>query len=130
MTTEPSDTGENEGQAILVTLGEPFRLAVGESAAIGELAIMFIEVSEDSRCPQGARCVWAGQAKARVRVEKGGALLGEYELTIGVMREGDVGEVEIDGLLLGLLGVEPYPKLDEQIEAGEYVVEMVVEPGG
>lgn len=36
------------------------------------LKIAFIELVEDSRCPVDVDCVWAGNAKIKVRVTKGG----------------------------------------------------------
>lgn len=37
-------------------------------AGRGEITIKFLSVEEDSRCPEGAACVWAGNAKVRVKV--------------------------------------------------------------
>ncbi|MEO5858268.1 MAG: hypothetical protein ABIR33_04890 [Pyrinomonadaceae bacterium] len=43
-----------------------------EVTAKGGLKIAFIELVEDSRCPADAQCVWAGNAKIKVRVTKNG----------------------------------------------------------
>jgi hypothetical protein len=43
-----------------------------EVAARGGLKIMFVELVEDSRCPVDVDCVWAGNAKIKVRVTKNG----------------------------------------------------------
>jgi hypothetical protein len=45
----------------------------------GGLIVRPLEVLEDSRCPQNARCVWAGRLRLRVAVD--GA--GEREITLG-----------------------------------------------
>ena len=47
-----------------VSLDQEFSLSPGQSIMIaGEnLAIKFIEVISDGRCPKGAICVWAGEA--------------------------------------------------------------------
>jgi hypothetical protein len=43
---------------------------IGEWADLGEgLRVRPLEVVEDSRCPQNARCVWAGRLRVRVNVE-------------------------------------------------------------
>ncbi|MGH6950509.1 MAG: hypothetical protein ACREH4_06535, partial [Vitreimonas sp.] len=43
---------------------------IGETADLGGgLRVRPLEVIEDSRCPQNARCVWAGQLRLRVDVE-------------------------------------------------------------
>lgn len=51
---------------------------IGETADLGDgLRVRPIEVLEDSRCPQNARCVWAGRLRLRVNVEG----VGEREIT-------------------------------------------------
>jgi len=53
---------------------------LNETANLGEgLRVRPLEVLEDSRCPQNARCVWAGRLRVRVAVE--GA--GEREVILG-----------------------------------------------
>lgn len=48
---------------------------IGESADLGGgLIVRPLEVLEDSRCPQNARCVWAGRLRLRVSVEGAGEL--------------------------------------------------------
>jgi hypothetical protein len=57
-------------------LAEPGVVAVrlNETADLGEgLRVRPLEVLEDSRCPQNARCVWAGRLRVRVNVEGVGA---------------------------------------------------------
>jgi hypothetical protein len=55
-----------------VALAAPGVVAVriGETADLGGgLRVRPTEVVEDSRCPQNARCVWAGRLRVRVAVE-------------------------------------------------------------
>src|ERR1700755_2373412 len=40
--------------------------------ANGKVRITFISVTEDSRCPMNAKCVWAGNAKVKIRVAVSG----------------------------------------------------------
>ncbi|MGH9820311.1 MAG: hypothetical protein ACRD43_09100 [Pyrinomonadaceae bacterium] len=49
-------------------------LKAGESttAMKGKLHVKFIGVGEDSRCPAGTTCVWAGNAKVGIQVWKKG----------------------------------------------------------
>jgi hypothetical protein len=43
---------------------------IGETADLGNgLRVRPLEVLEDSRCPQNARCVWAGRMRLRVAIE-------------------------------------------------------------
>ena len=43
-----------------------------EVTTAGGLKIAFVELVEDSRCPADVDCVWAGNAKIKVRVTKNG----------------------------------------------------------
>lgn len=45
-------------------------VALGQTAVLGEVSITPLEVTEDSRCPINARCVWAGQLVVQVRIER------------------------------------------------------------
>lgn len=44
------------------------RTGTQRTVARGELSIKFVTVVEDSRCPLDVNCVWAGNAKIRVKV--------------------------------------------------------------
>lgn len=43
-----------------------------EVTAKSGLKVAFVELVEDSRCPEDAQCVWAGNAKIKIRVTKKG----------------------------------------------------------
>jgi len=47
---------------------------VGKSAteSHSKIKVEFVEMVEDSRCPKDVNCVWAGNAKIKVKVTKGG----------------------------------------------------------
>jgi hypothetical protein len=63
------------------TLREPGVVAAGlnQTADLGGgLRVRPLEVLEDSRCPQNARCVWAGRLRLRVNVEG----VGDREITL------------------------------------------------
>jgi hypothetical protein len=42
------------------------RLRQGDEITHARLKIHFIEVLDDSRCPEGTTCVWAGNAKVKI----------------------------------------------------------------
>jgi hypothetical protein len=44
------------------------------------LKVKFVAVTEDSRCPENAQCVWAGVARIKVQVSKNGRAAQEFEL--------------------------------------------------
>jgi hypothetical protein len=44
---------------------------LGQRVDLGGPRVTVLKVLEDSRCPMEARCVWAGQVRAEVRIELG-----------------------------------------------------------
>jgi len=86
-------------------LAEPGVVAVrlNETADLGNgLRVRPLEVVEDSRCPQNARCVWAGRLRVRVAVE--GA--GEREVIL------DEAAMETPNGSFALVAVSPGPWTD------------------
>ena len=47
------------------------RAAIGERVYVDGPYVTPLAVTEDSRCPMNARCVWAGRTKLSVRIELG-----------------------------------------------------------
>lgn len=45
-----------------------------------KLMIKFVSVVEDSRCPPGQVCVWAGNAKVKIQIRKKGSQAREFEV--------------------------------------------------
>lgn len=104
--------------------GESFTLAEGEIALVerGRLLIVLEAFLEDSRCPANAECVWAGQIKVQANVD------GEqYVLTLGILQQSDQSAVDLgDGITLELLGVEPYPGTEADVEGTETTATLIV----
>jgi len=48
-------------------------LRLGQSGDFGPVNLTPINVDEDSRCPVGTQCIWAGQVRVKVLVEPAGA---------------------------------------------------------
>lgn len=55
-----------------IPLSQEFTLKLGERASIdnANLVIRFIDVIEDSRCPINARCIWEGNGKISLEMQK------------------------------------------------------------
>lgn len=58
---------------VLANKTESVTLRVGEqkTSTLGKIKVNFVEVLDDSRCPVGATCVWAGNAKVKITLAKG-----------------------------------------------------------
>ena len=108
------------GSASDVALGAEFTLAPGESAVAGDdgLRVSFESVTEDSRCPMDAICVWAGRVVVDVTAGRG-------EARHFALSPGDAADV--DGLRLRLVRVEPYPSATAPIPASAYRATFVVD---
>ena len=92
----------------------------GRSALAGDdgLRVSFESVTEDSRCPMDAICVWAGRVVVDVTAGRG-------EARHLALSPGDAADV--DGLRLRLVRVEPYPSAAEPIPASAYRATFVVD---
>lgn len=51
---------------------------------IGKITVKFLEVVEDSRCPPNVTCIWAGNAKVKISVNKGRKAAMTFELNSGL----------------------------------------------
>ncbi|MGD2253519.1 MAG: hypothetical protein PVF70_11455 [Anaerolineales bacterium] len=102
-----------------VALGEQFPLTYGQSVDIREagFGITFIAVAEDSRCAEGAVCVWKGNARVEISVSNIDASL---NTTL------EPRQMSYQGYLIRLVAVDPYPVLGEQIAPENYVIALIV----
>lgn len=86
--------------------------AIGEATrAGGGVTVTPVAIVEDSRCPAGVQCVWAGRLVVRTRVDGDGSRLADLEL-------GE--EIRVDDGLLELDRAEPAPIEGVEIAAGDY----------
>jgi hypothetical protein len=101
-----------------VGLGEQFSLAPGQSASIeGEdLAVRFVEVIGDSRCPEGAVCIWAGEVSCRLEITHAGVTNTKVLVQPGAT---EPPRTDFADYLI-TYDVQPYPQVGEQIKDDEY----------
>ncbi|TIX50210.1 hypothetical protein [Alteraurantiacibacter aquimixticola] len=85
------DAGPIASEGSMVALGEP--------VAVEDVVLTPMKVTEDSRCPINARCVWAGRIVVETRVDGAG-----WRETVPVT----LGEPEsVRGYVLNLVSAEP-----------------------
>ena len=94
-----------------------------EVVTIDELRITFEGVSEDSRCPTGVQCVWAGDAAATFTLEKPPAAAQQHTLHTSGRYER---QTNYDNFTIGLEDLKPYPKQGADIAPGDYRATLVV----
>lgn len=86
------------------------------------LTVRFIEMVEDSRCPKGTQCVWAGNAKIKVEVKRNGEQKEIIELNTGTNEK----SARYDGLLIELVSLTPEPANNIRINRNGYVATIAV----
>ena len=79
------------------------------------LRITFDGVGEDSRCPTGVQCVWAGDAAAAFVLERAPAAPIHRTLHTNGRFER---QVEYEGFVIWLEDIKPYPKAGASIASG------------
>lgn len=104
-------------------LGRPFDLRPAETVTIAGLRITFEGVSEDSRCPIGTQCAWAGDAAAGFTLEKPPAAAVQRTLHTHGRYER---QTALDRFVVRLEDIKPYPKEGATIAAGDYRATLVV----
>jgi eight-cysteine-cluster-containing protein len=115
-----------ERTAVAADLGKAFQLKADETAFIESegLRVRFLGITEDSRCPAAAKCVWGGRATILVNVSKGGKSIGDFNLTEGGSLE--AAAAAFDGYSVKLVKLDPYPTTGPSIKISDYVATLVV----
>ena len=112
------------GSFIGVSAKQPERVSVkiNEAAtAKGGIKIKFVELIDDSRCPTDTNCVWAGNAKIKVRVTKNGRSK-DLELNSNLAPR-DVG---CAGYNFNLVGLTPEPRSNIRTNRNGYVATIEI----
>jgi hypothetical protein len=106
------------------SLGEEFSLSLGEKVFIESenLLIRFDEVVEDSRCPRGVECVWAGEAVCGIFLQIHGS---PAEMVI-TQSGGDATATDYFIMYRLKFKLEPYPEEGVQITDSDYKLVMTV----
>ena len=86
-------------------------------------AVHFAGVSQDSRCPMGAMCVWAGDAVAQVDLVAAGD-----SVRVALHSNAGAGPVSatFHDYLVELVALDPVPQAGRQIDPGAYVATLRV----
>ena len=104
-------------------LGHPFEMRPAEVVTIQRVRITFDNVSDDSRCPAGASCMWAGDAAAVFTLETPPSAA--LHCTLHTNGRFDR-ETEYGGLIVRLEGIKPHPREGATIRPDDYRATLVV----
>ena len=83
--------------------------------------IKFVEMVEDSRCPEGTNCIWAGNAKVKIEVRgKGSARSFELNSTT------EPTVIVFSGYEIKFVGLTPKPAANVRIDPDKYLATFEV----
>lgn len=106
------------------------RLVEGQSTFIKDknLTVKFVRVSDDSRCPQKAQCIWAGSATAVFEVMSTSSRPQMLHLSTGALKGEQQRNANVFGSNVSLETLYPTPAtdLDKDKLQGKYVVDIKV----
>lgn len=106
--------------------GESFVLEVGERATLEAIqaSVRFVAVSEDSRCPSQAQCVWAGDGAVVLEIAPADADAAED--TLHTNEESGPRSSVLGRYELTLLQLDPYPEIPGAISPDAYRATLVL----
>jgi hypothetical protein len=104
-------------------LGQPFELKPAQAVKIEGLQVTFDGVTEDSRCPTGVQCAWAGDASASFTLQTPSGPPAQRTLhTNGRFDQ----QADIADFIVRLEKLEPYPREGVATAPGDYRATLVV----
>jgi hypothetical protein len=103
--------------AVSAQTGKEISVKVNETASAGNgVRVKFVEMVEDSRCPTDTDCVWAGNAKIKIRVTRNGRSK-VLELNSNLQPK----TASFAGYIFRLIGLTPEPRSNIRINRFGYV---------
>ncbi|WP_271423638.1 hypothetical protein [Aequorivita sinensis] len=96
----------------------------GETVVLKGVSVKFLEVIEDSRCPEGVNCMWAGRAIVKAEVTSNGKTE-EVTLIFGETRPGEEKNTNLftsDKFVINGLTLNPYPTSESTGKDTGYVL--------
>ena len=109
-----SAVSAKQGQEISVKINT-------EEKANGGVRVKFVELVEDSRCPVDTKCIWAGNAKIKVRVTRNGK---SKLLELNTMNKG--GDPVFAGYKFRLTDLDPDLRTNVRINRNGYVAKIEI----
>ena len=108
----------------VVPVDQEFGLKIGQTVAIqGALVLIsFTAVTEDSRCPEGATCLFAGNSKIAIKLVALGSAQMSAELNTATGQK----ETAYRGYAVRLQSLSPYPRQNVETRKEDYVATLRV----
>lgn len=111
-------------QTIQARTDHEIKLQVNEQKSINknDLTVQFVSVLEDSRCPEGTNCIWAGNAKVQLKLKKKTGAWKTFELNTNTEKQ----EIEFGDYVIKIVELTPTPKENVRIDRNGYVATFSV----
>lgn len=87
-----------------------------------KLKIKFLSLVEDSRCPEGVNCVWAGNARIKVKVTSPRGITKIFDMNTNLGPKGDT----LDGYAINLESLTPVPKANVKLNKNAYTATFTI----
>ncbi len=100
-----------EGKTPVITI----KVAYGTTVPIENVTITLLDVLEDSRCPTGTTCIWAGRAKMLIEVTENGQQPQQIEVILDKKLPGENTDNILfsnDVFAITAVGLSPYPSIE------------------
>ena len=107
-----------------ISLSQEFTLKIGEQASIdnASLFVRFTDVVEDSRCPIDAQCIWQGNGKISLEIQKPNS----EKVTRTVNTTLDPQDVVYDSYEIQFKQLRPEPIAGSEIKPEDYRATLFV----
>ena len=106
------------------------KIPLDKTITLENHTIKFMEVLEDSRCPENTTCIWAGRARVVVEVSENGKESYKRTLIFGKVNDGESYDKELFSYnktkVIGLT-LNPYPNSKEANEGAPYMLLVYME---
>ena len=87
-----------------------------------KMTVRFVELVEDSRCPTDTNCIWAGNAKIKVRLTRNGR-----SRVVMLETNGSDKSQSFEGYEIKLTDLTPHPRSNIRINRNGYIAILQVD---
>ncbi len=101
---------------------QEIKVQVNKQKAVAgkNLIVKFVSVLEDSRCPKGTDCIWAGNAKIQIKLKKKTGAWKTFELNTNL----DKNEIVFGGYSIKISELTPSPAENVRINSNSYIATL------
>jgi hypothetical protein len=118
--SSPLNVNNTNTNPVHVSLNTSFQLRINQTGIVepANINITFLNITEDSRCPEGTVCVWPGQVKALFRLDTQQSQGNLFNLTLNSNETQS--EKNITGYSVKLFSIDPYPESSKRTSINRY----------